>query len=402
MMTQLLRKASARGRRQIARSWKVVKQRGARTLFQVPGLSHRDPRRHITRFKDSCTLVGSLTAEAASLDRYVVVRPPECIRREPPIALNDVDARRFEYSSTKYQLGTSVELPEVFVASIGPARLRNPDFLVTSVTGEIYLDSAHGLINVLEDTGVLHEVLPPKPSVQRGSYVLLASAWSERSYYHWLIDALPRLSLLDAIPDGARLPLIVPSTLHRYHEESLTAAGVAKSRQIGFTNAVQVDRLYYPGLLSPTGHTSPHAIRWLRDTFRPHLSTRKPFRRLYVTRRDTRRRILNEDEIVEFLLPHGFEVVCPGDMSIFDQVSLFSEAQVIVGPHGAGLTNIVFCPEGATVVELFGSNYINGCFWAITNLRRQTHAFATFDTDTLDYTASADRVCELLQKARVL
>jgi capsular polysaccharide biosynthesis protein len=35
---------------------------------------------------------------------------------------------------------------------------------------------------------------------------------------------------------------------------------------------------------------------------------------------------------------------------------------VIIGPHGGGLSNIVFCEEGASVYELFSDHYVNPCF----------------------------------------
>ncbi len=52
-------------------------------------------------------------------------------------------------------------------------------------------------------------------------------------------------------------------------------------------------------------------------------------------------------------------------MSPAEQVRAFAEAECIVGAHGAGLTNLAFCSPGAAVVELFASDYVNECFWAL-------------------------------------
>jgi capsular polysaccharide biosynthesis protein len=41
-------------------------------------------------------------------------------------------------------------------------------------------------------------------------------------------------------------------------------------------------------------------------------------------------------------------------MTFSEQVKLFAETEIVVAPHGAGLTNIMFCPEKTVVVELFG------------------------------------------------
>ena len=41
-------------------------------------------------------------------------------------------------------------------------------------------------------------------------------------------------------------------------------------------------------------------------------------------------------------------------LSFFEQVALFSQAEQIVGPHGAGLANLAFA-SNCEVVEIFGT-----------------------------------------------
>ena len=67
------------------------------------------------------------------------------------------------------------------------------------------------------------------------------------------------------------------------------------------------------------------------------------------------------------LEPLGFEAIDPGAMSPAEQVRAFAEAECMVGPHGAGLTNLAFAPAGAAVVELFARDYVNECFWALAS-----------------------------------
>jgi hypothetical protein len=45
---------------------------------------------------------------------------------------------------------------------------------------------------------------------------------------------------------------------------------------------------------------------------------------------------------------HVFE----GEGSIIEQMSVFASARAVVGPHGAGFSNLMFAPEGTTVVEI--------------------------------------------------
>ena len=109
------------------------------------------------------------------------------------------------------------------------------------------------------------------------------------------------------------------------------------------------------------GHLDPEALRWLRETLgataagnsRPQSAAGE---RIYISRRDAAtRRVVNEDEVVDFLKSQGFEVVVAGKLPLSRQIAAFANAKVIVGPHGAGLSNMVFAPPGAKVIELMGS-----------------------------------------------
>jgi capsular polysaccharide biosynthesis protein len=62
-------------------------------------------------------------------------------------------------------------------------------------------------------------------------------------------------------------------------------------------------------------------------------------------------------------------------MSFADQVRLFSEAEIVVGPHGGGLTNTVFSQPGTTVIEVFPPSYISGCFWALSDVCGHRYGF---------------------------
>src|SRR5262249_42925515 len=61
----------------------------------------------------------------------------------------------------------------------------------------------------------------------------------------------------------------------------------------------------------------------------------------------------------------GFEVVTLSQLSFIEQAKLFYTSDVIVGEHGAGLANLVFCREGATVIEIFSAFWMYPCFYAL-------------------------------------
>ena len=45
--------------------------------------------------------------------------------------------------------------------------------------------------------------------------------------------------------------------------------------------------------------------------------------------------------------------------ALLEQVDAFAAAQVVVAPHGAALGNLVFCPPGVRVLELFAPRDVN-------------------------------------------
>ncbi len=140
---------------------------------------------------------------------------------------------------------------------------------------------------------------------------------------------------------------------------------------LGFKNLVRihphmkVQTAIVPTVVRREGRISPRAICWLRDEFRSRMHDGKPGRRIYISRDDAdERRIVNERTLVSKLWELGFEEYTLSGMSFSDQVTLFSSADMIVAPHGSGLTNMTWAPPGTPVVEIFG-DYVNPCYMTL-------------------------------------
>jgi capsular polysaccharide biosynthesis protein len=74
---------------------------------------------------------------------------------------------------------------------------------------------------------------------------------------------------------------------------------------------------------------------------------------VYISRSDTTKRIIkNENELIRFLENKGFSVLRTGGLSLSQQVSLVRNAKIIIGPHGAGLTNLAFARHLRALVEI--------------------------------------------------
>jgi capsular polysaccharide biosynthesis protein len=66
----------------------------------------------------------------------------------------------------------------------------------------------------------------------------------------------------------------------------------------------------------------------------------------------SRRVLLNEAELQQRLSEIGFEIVQPESLPAAEQIRAFFNAEIIVGPSGAGMFNVVFCKPGTRVIDI--------------------------------------------------
>jgi capsular polysaccharide biosynthesis protein len=211
---------------------------------------------------------------------------------------------------------------------------------------------------------------PGPPTDVAGSLGVIAGR-GDHSYYHFLLDILPRLAALETPgvpePDRWYAPL-----QHPFQREILELAGFLPRADVidsDLVPHVRADMLLVPGFPDNHLRTPPWTVEFIRDRLRHPSVERVPGRRIWVTRGNDRnnRTVANEPEVLEMLTDRGFEVVDPGSLSVADQIRTFGEAEWIVGPHGAGLANLAFASPGASVIELFAPDYVQTCYWKLAD-----------------------------------
>jgi len=85
--------------------------------------------------------------------------------------------------------------------------------------------------------------------------------------------------------------------------------------------------------------------------------------------------MLNESELVDLLCKRGFEHIYFERLSLREQIQAASEASVLVGGHGSGLTHLLFMREDSLVVELFPHKrqQTNDCYEALATITPQRY-----------------------------
>jgi len=180
------------------------------------------------------------------------------------------------------------------------------------------------------------------------------------NYWHWMTTALAKMVFVPEMTKDVRY--IVNSLNCNFVLDSLTKLGINPSLCI---ETYKHKNIYCKNLMlpSPLRDNDSVGTLFLRDKFR-HGNLFK--NRLYISRRG-RRRILNESDVVSLLSPLGFQVVHCENMSFEEQVKAFSCADIVVAPHGAGLTNSIFVHPNSKILELRSPKYFGSCYWKLCN-----------------------------------
>ncbi|NJK64484.1 MAG: glycosyltransferase family 61 protein [Synechococcaceae cyanobacterium SM2_3_1] len=184
-----------------------------------------------------------------------------------------------------------------------------------------------------------------------------------------MMQILARLELIES--SGFDLNSIdhfaVNTTEKSFQRETLERLGIPGQKviQTQINPYIEAETMIVPSVSLPC--PSPKSINFLRRKFL--VQEQKIPSRIYISRRDSsRRRLLNEDEVIELLAEFGFRSYLLESMSVLQQASLLSSAQVVISPHGAGLTNIIFCNPGSKIVEIFSPQYVKNFYHILSNM----------------------------------
>ena len=228
-----------------------------------------------------------------------------------------------------------------------------------------------------------HRILKPDLALPPVEFlegrVAILSGLSGHIYYHWMMDVLPRFGLLQQAGwDWHQIDWFVVNSVQRpFQQETLKRLGIPDHKILESDRHphVQADELVVPSFPGPFAWPPIGTIQFLRSIFLPDgnalsssPSQEQPPPYLYISRAQASyRRLLNEAQIIEALKPLGFVPITLETLSVEQQAQLFANAKVIVGPHGAGLANTVFCSPGTQIVELTSPRYIRTYYWIVSH-----------------------------------
>ena len=211
--------------------------------------------------------------------------------------------------------------------------------------------------------------------------VVFLSGLAGHVYYHWMFDIIPRLELLKR--SGVELDridwFVINSFNKPYQKETLDLLGVPIEKIIESDrhSHIQATELIVPSFPGYMDWVEEGTIKFLRNTFLSRITSSKTnLKKIYISRAKAKnRRLINESQVSKLLDEEGFKTVFLEELSVLEQVAIFASAEIIVAPHGSGLTNLVFCSPDTKIIELFSPNYVRTDYWMISQQLQLQHYY---------------------------
>ena len=203
-----------------------------------------------------------------------------------------------------------------------------------------------------------------------GKVFSLVQGASGNNFFHFLFDILPKLKLLEKVmplneidyfylPSTARWQIKILSNFSIQEDRVINSQ---KYRHIAATEILTVDHPWYQkgNIQEQTKYLPEWIIFFLRDKFLKYSKKFNSNEKIFIDRSDSNFnhcKLINNDEVINFLSTKGFTSYQTSKLDFFEQIYLFSNAKIIIGPHGAAFSNIVFSKPSLKLIELIPSDH---------------------------------------------
>jgi len=300
----------------------------------------------------------------------ISINPPVVDEVAPHIT-NDI------YAIEEYNKHMSVLQRSQSLISIDNAYIRDSVGFIELPDGKIIYEGNWWINYLLEHPSYKRSIYF-KNRFLKGNWYTLHSLWS-CEYYHWFHDVLPRLeTTLKYLPEDTKF--LINERPREYQLESLKAYGIGVDRleiqAQGFKTCVE--RMWFS---TPVGHTSlgsgqviAKVANRLVSYFKKNLNETN-LKKIYISRKKAgMRRVVNEDELASVIKHKGYEVIVLEDLSWLQQLNLFYRSEDLMGPHGAGLVNMMFIGhKNSHITEITAQSNTVPCYLVLA--RQLGHSF---------------------------
>jgi capsular polysaccharide biosynthesis protein len=164
----------------------------------------------------------------------------------------------------------------------------------------------------------------------------------EGNYFHFVVDLLGELELLDSAGLDPDIPIVVGAEAASGFGKEMLELGQLASRNwiVQERSPIRAKTVIFLRTYQKSGPRTNHLL----DLFGVPSADTRGDDRLFLNRPRSLsgRYFVNSEEVVTVMAANGFRSVVTDSLTIRDQIHLFQNARYVVAAHGAGLTNVVY------------------------------------------------------------
>ncbi len=214
----------------------------------------------------------------------------------------------------------------------------------------------------------------------------------ETNYFHYLNDVLTRLRLVELLDLPKGVPVLVSQRLAacRFFADTVQR-GFFDGREIvvqGKDEVIAAQAIYAISDFD----CNVDSYDWLCERLGV-AQDGSAGKAVYVHRganAPNARRLSNEAQAFELMRRHGVEVIDPAALSLDEQIATFARAGLVIGPHGAGLVNLIFRRCNSSLLELFNPGFGTPHYHLIARQRGAYHWLNNRAHDAQDYRSPSE------------
>lgn len=178
------------------------------------------------------------------------------------------------------------------------------------------------------------------------------------NHYHFLFEHLPLFLLIRRhLGEQLKLTILVTPGQSHWQKEYLERLGEAPESVMessrGTLECSEVWLVKNIPLWERVLPYAPSVYRELTSRLKKGITPQRRDRKVFLTRSDALRRRLANEEIIYSTLRDIYpdlELISLSTLSLSEQIAIFSEVSLLVGPVGQGFRNVLFC-ENALCIE---------------------------------------------------
>jgi capsular polysaccharide biosynthesis protein len=289
------------------------------------------------------------------------------------IAINKAPKTIYEHVRRTLSMDQDYVCPQTFVACVPRGRVLADGIIITP-DDQLLDDVSVTFRSQADKLANIRRYWSAQRITDVDGTVAVLATYGGALYYHWLFQLLPRFELIRRaghnVADIDHFLISTPK--NQFQRESLEALSIDNTKIIDSSTApyLRARKLIVPSVPLSGGCYAPWMCEFLRSTFLSGYDRqgKSPVRRLYILRGTAGyRRVLNEAEVVQFLSRFGFEAVLLETLTVRQQAAAMASCDVVIAPHGGGLSNLVFCSPGTKVIEIFSPELVAAYYWKLSN-----------------------------------